>query len=29
MLAEGVELHYVPGQLDGHQRQGLRVDLLP
>ena len=29
MLAERVELHGVPGQLDGHERQGLRVDLLP
>jgi len=29
MLAERVELHGVPGQLDGHERQGLRIDLLP
>jgi hypothetical protein len=29
MLAERVELHGVPGQLDGHERQGHRVDLLP
>src|SRR5215213_2020113 len=29
MLAERVELHGVPGQLDGHERQGLRVDLSP
>ena len=29
MLAERVELHGVPGQLDGHERQGLRVDLVP
>ena len=29
MLAQRVKLHGVPGQLDGHERQGLRVDLLP
>src|SRR5215203_3409345 len=29
MLAERVELHGVPGQFDGHERQGLRVGLLP
>jgi len=29
MLAERVELHSVPGQLDSHERQGVRVDLLP
>jgi hypothetical protein len=29
MLAKRVELHGVPGQLDGRERQGLRVDLLP
>jgi hypothetical protein len=29
MLAERVELHGVPRQLDGHERQGLRVDLVP
>jgi hypothetical protein len=29
MLAERVELHGVPGQLDGRERQRLRVDLLP
>jgi hypothetical protein len=29
MLTERVELHGVPGQLDGHERQRLRVDLLP
>jgi hypothetical protein len=29
MPAERVELHAVPGQLDGHERQGLGVDLLP
>jgi hypothetical protein len=28
MLPERVELHGVRGQLDGHERQGLRVDLL-
>src|SRR2546429_5963419 len=28
MLAQRVKLHGVPGQLDGHERQGLRVDLL-
>jgi hypothetical protein len=27
MLAERVELHGVPGQLDGHERQSVRVDL--
>src|SRR5215475_15210181 len=29
MLAERVELHGVPSQLDGDERQGLRVGLLP
>jgi hypothetical protein len=29
MLTERVKLHGVPGQLDGHERQGLGVDLLP
>jgi hypothetical protein len=29
MLAERIELHGVPGQFDGHERQGLMVDLLP